>query len=106
MARCKKCGETLRVKKTIIKRFSGIRKYGPIEERGKVWRKRYKLVDYSCYSEKCNNHIGEKLRNTGFRVRGEPVCEHEFEEMGGTPMFEHRYICKKCGYFYTTDSSG
>jgi len=33
------------------------------------------------------------------------VCEHVFKEVSDS-MFDHTYTCARCGYSYTTDSSG
>lgn len=45
--------------------------------------------------------INPKMRYFVFQI-----CDHEFGPDQGRAMFDHRFVCSKCGYQFGYDSSG
>jgi hypothetical protein len=94
---CKECGEKLELEESQLKiRKYTLRRNTKLGVKGEVITKRYMRKLY-----KCNNPDCKEFKHCCV----EPDCEHKTKDIGQY-MFEHCYICLKCGYMVCYDSSG
>jgi hypothetical protein len=101
---CKECGELLVLAKGEHKLH--VRKYTQYrwkeEKKDQYITKRFMEKRYYCKNPECKDYY---KKHAEFNIFAEPVCEHETRDIGRY-MFEHCYICLKCGNMKCYDSSG